>query len=306
MNKTTGTFAFVLAMLLTGCGSKTILDSDTSSLEETKTVSEIKEVPTKDRERSEEKTEESLIPEKITTSEELSTTENVTTSENTLSPELASTAEKKYWIETTALTLEKPGQYELESTITNENYEVLSITKSTGDVSFYCSTEGCDNGYMQTVITAKNIFRYSDLSSGNLLCIKFGPVDLYTGKAFEDYTTPDESFYSPLYIGEETVSNTISFTTSVDGIDYDINWFMKIQHRADGRTEVYYITHPIAYNGIGFLLSGSWSSNEDREKVIARADEVGGWSNMRMEDYFAYLSTPHIIDCRNVSQTTHV
>ena len=86
-------------------------------------------------------------------------------------------------------------------------------------------------------------------------------------------------------------------TTTVDGTDYDISWYMEGQQDENGRTEVYYITHPIDYNGIGFLLSGCWNSST--ADVTARADEVGGWPNMRMEDYFEFLSTPHLVDCRS-------
>lgn len=148
---------------------------------------------------------------------------------------------------------------------------------------------------MQTVITAKNIYRYGDLADGTVLTIKYCPVDLYAGKAFEDYT-PDDNFDARMYLNSGMVSDTHMFTTNVDGTDYDISWYMEGQQEEDGRTETFYITHPVDYNGIGFLLSGSWTSTAD---IVARADEVGGWPNMRMEDYFEFLYTPHLVDCRS-------
>ena len=210
-------------------------------------------------------------------------------------PEEPSEPDTNFWVDTTEIAVEMPGQFELETQITDENYQRLSTANSTGDVSFSSTTECCDEGYIQTVITARNIYRYIDLAKGTLLCIKFGPVDLYTGKAFEDYT-PDDDFTVLVYAGQAKVSDTHKFTTTVDGTDYDISWYLEVQQNADDRTEVYYITHPVDYNGVGFMLSGSFNSTAD---VIARADEVGGWQNMKMEDYFEFLSTPHLVDCRS-------
>lgn len=257
MKKRSKLFAvmLMLVLLLAGCSGKTETVSDTGS----------SEVPESESENKKEETEES------------------------------SETDTKYWVDITEIAIEMPGQYELEAQITDENYKRLSSTNSTGDVSFTSTTEGCDEGYMQTIISANNKYKYKDLAKGTLLCIKFGPVDLYTGKAFEDYT-PDDDFSSLVYYGQEMVFDTHNFTTTVDGTGYDISWRMGKQIDDNGMKEVYYITHPIDYNGIGFLLSGSFYSTPD---VVARADEVGGWPNMRMEDYFEFLSTPHLIDCRN-------
>ncbi len=35
--------------------------------------------------------------------------------------------------------------------------------------------------------------------------------------------------------------------------------------------------------------------------ISERAEELGGWYEMRVEDYFNFVTTPHIIDCRNDS-----
>ncbi len=208
-----------------------------------------------------------------------------------------------YWYNNTELELEAPGKFDLKPLITDSEGNILRSDNSNADVSFTTTTKDCEDGYMKTIIEAKNNYKYSALGEDERAFLKWAPVDLYSGRFFEDFK-PDEDYVLTTYVGTTAKSDIHKFTIEDGNEKYEISWYSEAEGESYGRTETFYITYPKEYNGIGIFIAGAYESEEDMTSISERADELGGWENMRVEDYFKWMATPHIIDCRNDSSDT--
>ncbi|OON86964.1 hypothetical protein BXO88_05320 [Oribacterium sp. C9] len=205
-----------------------------------------------------------------------------------------------YWYEYTELELEAPGRYKLNPIIQDSEGNILRSVKSYADVSFTTTTKDCKDGYMKTIIEAKNNYKYSSLGDDEFVMLKWALIDMYSGRFFEDFA-PDEDYVLKTYVGTKSKSDIHKFTVKDGKDEYEISWYNEAEGEDDGRTETFYITYPEEYNGVGIFISGAYGSAEDMSSISERAEELGGWYEMRAEDYFNFVTTPHIIDCRNDS-----
>ena len=114
--------------------------------------------------------------------------------------------------------------------------------------------------------------------------LKWDLIDMYSGRFFEDFA-PDEDYVLKTYVGTKSKSDIHNFTIKDGKEEYEISWYNEAEGEDDGRTETFYITYPEEYNGVGIFISGAYGSAEDMTSISERAEELGGWYEMRVEDY---------------------
>ncbi|WP_036610382.1 hypothetical protein [Oribacterium sp. P6A1] len=108
-----------------------------------------------------------------------------------------------YWYEYTELELEAPGRFKLNPIIKDSEGNILRSVKSYADVSFTTTTKDCEDGYMKTIIEAKNNYKYSSLGDDEFVMLKWAPIDMYSGRFFEDFD-PDGDYVLKTYVGTKS------------------------------------------------------------------------------------------------------
>ena len=203
-----------------------------------------------------------------------------------------------YWYDNTKLELEKPGTFEMNPTKNNsDDASVLAVLNTTADVSVSTTEEGCEDGFIKTVITATHYCDYASLSEKEMVFLRVAPLDLYSGKFYEDLK-PDDDYSLSTNVGTKDASAVHEFDIT-DGMGtYKISWYNEAEESDDRLVETIYVTHPKEYNGVGLFLGGAFESNEAMNEFGDYLQKLGGWTEMFAEDYAKWTTTPHIVDCR--------